>query len=472
MMLEEAGKQDDGTWWSRPSGGREVLRVAAPLVISSLSWTVMTFVDRMFLNRVSAAAMEAANIASAVWFVVLCLPLGVCTYANTFVAQYDGARRHAIIGRIVWQAVWIAVMFSPLVLAAIPLAGPLFRLADHAPETTRYEIEYFSLLCLGAPGMLIAQALASFYSGRGQTWVVMWTDAAFALVNVVLDYAWIFGEFGFPAWGVAGAAWATSVSLWLKAVAYLWLFLRPKFRDEFGTVRGMKFDRHLVGRLLYFGGPSGLQMLLDVTGFTMFLLMIGRLGAIDSAATNLAFSVSSLAFMPIFGLHLAIGVLVGERLGENRDDLAARATFTTLQFAWVYMLAISLVYVLAPDIFLRGFYPDMEALTDEHAAVRQLAILLLRFVAAYNLLDATAMVFAGAIKGAGDTNFVFGVSLVLAAMLATFSYLAVEVFDFSIFGCWLLITLWVWSVAAIYAWRFRQGKWRAMRVIEGAGATE
>jgi MATE family multidrug resistance protein len=115
---------------------------------------------------------------------------------------------------------------------------------------------------------------------------------------------------------------------------------------------------------------------------------------------------------------------------------------------------------------LYGFYPDKEALTDQNSAVRQLAIVLLRYVAAYNLFDATAMVFAGAIKGAGDTVFVFFVSLVLAALLAAFSFLAVEVWELDILGCWTLIALWVLSAAATYFWRFRAGQWRRMRVIE------
>jgi MATE family multidrug resistance protein len=220
-----------------------------------------------------------------------------------------------------------------------------------------------------------------------------------------------------------------------------------------------------MGRILYYGGPSGLQMLLDVTGFTIFILLIGRLGEAQSEATSIAFSISSLAFMPIYGLHLAVSVLVGERLGENRDDLAARATYTTMQISWMYMLAISLLYVLAPGLFLRGFFPD-GANTTQEAAVYALSAVLLRFVATYNLLDATQMVFVGAIKGAGDTRFVLWVSLALAAMLAGFSWLSVEVWRLSVFGCWALVVLWCLIAAAAYAVRFWQGKWRYMRVIE------
>src|SRR3954451_10685171 len=105
----------NSTWWSRPAGGREVLRVSAPLVVSSFSWTIMTFIDRVMLNWVSGTAMAAAFTASAAWFAMLSLPLGVCSFANTFVAQYDGAGQQERIGQVFWQAIWIAAGFAPLV---------------------------------------------------------------------------------------------------------------------------------------------------------------------------------------------------------------------------------------------------------------------------------------------------------------------------------------------------------------------
>jgi MATE family multidrug resistance protein len=462
--------QGERSWWGRPSGGREVLRVAAPLVVSSLSWTIMTFVDRMLLNWVSGTAMAAAFSASVAWFAILALPLGVCSYANTFVAQYDGARQHERIGLVMWQAIWIAVGLGALFLFAIPLAPPLFALAKHSPESYAYEVQYFQILSACGPAMLIAQSGAAFYSGRGQTWVVMFIDAGAALLNLVLDYCWIFGYYGFPEWGVAGAAWATVVATWVKAAIYVALPLQAKYREQYGTISGMRLDMVLLRRIVYFGWPSGLQMLLDVMGFTVFILLVGRLGVVESEATSMAFSISSLAFMPIYGLHLAASVLVGERLGENRDDLAARATYTTLQIALMYMLVISLLYALVPDLFLRGFFVNGEPASTEQMAVKNMAALLLQFVAAYNLLDAAQMVFVGALKGAGDTRFLLRVSVVLAGLLATFSYLSVEIWKLNVFGCWTLIVFWCWIAAGTYLVRFLQGKWRRMRVIEQPAA--
>lgn len=129
------------------------------------------------------------------------------------------------------------------------------------------------------------------------------------------------------------------------------------------------------------------------------------------------------------------------------------------------MALISVLYLVVPNLFLFGFFAGAES-TSHERSVRELAITLLRFVAAYNLLDATLMVFVSAVKGAGDTRFVLRVSFVMAIALAGLSWLGVEVWQFGIYGCWTLITGWVWTLGVIYFVRFLQGKWRKMRVIE------
>ena len=314
--------------------------------------------------------------------------------------------------------------------------------------------------------MLIAQSAAAFFSGRGKTWIVMLVDTSADLFNVVLDYFMIFGYGGFPEMGIKGAAWGTTIGLWLRVAIYIVLLLLPHHQRVFGTLRDLRFDRELTRRILRFGGPSGFQMLLDVSGFTVFIMLLGRLGPLPAEASSMAFSVSMLAFMPIYGLGMAVMVIVGQHLGEDRDDLAARSTYTALRMAYAYMLCISAMYLLVPNLFLFGFLADPTAMTPNEQAVQEMATKLLRFVAAYNLFDATFMIFVSAIKGAGDTRFIFRVSLLLATLLAAFSYLAVEVWQLTVYGCWLLIVAWVCIAAALFFFRFRQGQWRTMRVIE------
>lgn len=459
------------TWWGAPGGGREVLSVAAPLVISSLSWSIMTFVDRMFLNHWSGAAMAAAFVGGVVWWAIVSLPMGICAYTGTFVAQYHGSGHAERIGPAVWQGTWIALLTSPIVLVTIPFGPALLQLN---PD----EAEYFRILCWSAPAMLAGQSLASFYSGRGKTLVVMVVDAAYAILNAFLAWWWIFGltlEIGgeavqvFPAWGIAGAGWATTVSICLKAVTYLALFVAPWNRLKFGAW-AWNFDSALVRRMLYFGVPSGVQMMLDILGFTVFIRIVGLLGEVEKEATSMTFSVGSLAFMPVLGIGLATSILVGQHLGENRDKAAARATWTSLQIAWVYMGLVSLVLIGAPQWMLSGFFAGEAVEGDPaiRAAVAATAVVLLRFVAAYNFVDAMAIIFVSALKGAGDTRFILIVSLLMATLLGGLTWAVVEVFHAGLYGSWAVVSAWIASLGVIFLLRFLNGAWRSMRVIEAS----
>jgi MATE family multidrug resistance protein len=462
--MAERLENTDESWWSRPSGVREVLRIALPMVASTLSWTLMSFIDSAILFHVSPAAMSAAFSASITWFLALSLFWGICSYASTFVSQFYGDGQPEKIGPAVWQGVWLAAVFTPLALAAIPLAPWLF--AMHDADMAALEARFFRVLCWGAPGMLAAQSLEAFFSGRGRTYVVMCVDAAAVGVNLLLACVWVLGWFGVESWGMEGAAWATVCAQWTRAGIFAALLLRSANRRDFNTLGGARPDGVLLARLVRFGGPSGVQMMLDIGGFTLFVLLVGRLGQVQTEATSMVFRVSQLAFMPVWGFGLATTVLVGQRLGEDRPDLASRAARTTFLLALGYMGFISVLFVAVPAVFMQGFVNEGARVAAESEAVRALAMQLMRFVAAYNMFDATLIILASVMRGAGDTRFIMQVSIVSASALIGATWLAVERMHLGIYGCWTIITVWIWLLAATYFVRFRQGKWKSMRVID------
>lgn len=425
----------------------------------------MTYVDRAILSYYSPVTMSAAFSAAVAWFAFFCVFLGTCSYVSTFVAQYHGDDQPERIGSVVWQGNWLAALSIPMAIVLIPLAKVLFSYAGHSPEVTEQEIIYFQILCLGGPGMVIAESQSCFYSGRGLTWVVMVVDLITTIINLMLDIVLIFGLWGFPEMGIAGAAWGTVVGFWLKAVIYYFLLRQESHRAAFHT-QNWQLEPPLFRRLVYYGGPGGMQMLLDVAGFTVFVILIGRLGDIESQATTMAFGINTLSFMPVWGLGIATAILVGQRLGENRDDLAARATWTTYQLGMGYMFLITIVYIALPGLFIEPFLKNESLTSADKESLRAMATILLYFVAAYNLFDATQIILVSALKGAGDTGFIMLMSLTMASALAVTSYLAVEVLDFNVYECWVLIVVWLVVMAAAYLLRFTSGKWRHMRVIE------
>lgn len=219
----------------------------------------------------------------------------------------------------------------------------------------------------------------------------------------------------------------------------------------------------LLRRLWTYAAPGGMQWLVECGSFTLFITLIGSLGKLPQAATMLAFNVNSVAWVPMMGMGLAVSTLVGQQL-VNRPELAARAAWTAFVLAMVYMCTMSMFYVLVPRLFLMGHAAGMDP--AQFGPLEDLIVVLLRFVAAYCLFDALNVVFMSAIRGAGDTRFVFWTSLGTSLFPLSMAWLGIHHLNQGLYWCWTLVTLWVLSAGFIYLARFLQGKWRAMRVIE------
>ncbi|MGZ5385646.1 MAG: MATE family efflux transporter [Acidimicrobiia bacterium] len=446
-------------------GYRQILLIAFPLILSTGSWSLQHFVDRMFLAWYSPAALAASTPAGILNYTLMSLFIGTAGYVSTFVAQYVGAGRDERIGPTVWQGLYVSLVGAIVMACLIPLADPAFRFIGHDPEIQRGEVIYFRVLCLGAFPAIAASALSGFFSGRSETWPVMWANLVATAVNIVLDYLLIFGVGGFPEMGIAGAAIATNASMVAALLVYGGLMFRQNQDRRFHVMRGWRFDPALFSRIIRFGLPSGVQFFVDLAGFTIFLLIIGRLGTSSLAATNIAFNINTLAFMPMMGLGMAITILVGQHLGRENPSLAERCVASGLRITVLYMGVVALLYVLAPGVFLAPY--ALRADAGSFDEIRSLATVLLRFVALYSLFDVLSIVYAAALKGAGDTRFVMLMMAGLSCgVLILPTYLAIERFGGGILTGWTIATVYVSLLGVAFYLRFRGGQWKEMRVIE------
>lgn len=451
--------------WRAESGYRDVLRIALPLILSTGSWSLQQFIDRIFLTWYSPESIAASMPAGLMNWTLMSLFIGTAGYVNTFVAQFYGAGRFRRVGAAVWQGIWLSLLVIPVAALCYGLAEPLFSIVDHGPAVRAQEVVYFRILMIAAPFVVITHASSSFFSGLGRTWVVMWVNVLGTAVNLILDWLMIFGYGGFPEMGIAGAGWATTLASVVTAVVFVVLMSAPGLNREFATLDGWRFDAVLFRRLLRFGLPSGMQFVLEVFAFTLFVMLVGVIGMTELAATNIAFNINSLAFMPMFGMSLAVSTLVGQHLGENRPDLAEKATWSAFHLAMAFFVTLGLLYFLVPQWFLAPF--AARATGSDWTAIHHLTVLILKLVALYCLFDAGNMVFVGTLKGAGDTRFVAiaSVGLSWVGMLVP-SLLSVYVWKLGVVWLWGWVTLYVVGLCFIFYWRFRQGRWRTMRVIE------
>jgi len=453
------------TRWKAEGGYREVLHLAIPLILSTGSMTIQHFVDRMFLTWFSSNAIAAAMPAGIVNFTFMSIFIGTAAYVNTFVAQYHGAKKYDHIGPTVWQGIYFSLLSGLGIFILYPLAPAIFKLAGHAPEVQILEVQYFQILIYSAFPTAASSALAGFFSGRGKTKVIMWVSFIATGINIILDYLLIFGKFGFPALGMQGAAIATVISQIARLLLYIILMLNARFDDKFHTRRGWRFNKTLFFRLIRFGFPNGLHFFLDMTGFTLFILIVGKFGTAALAATNITFNINHLAFMPMMGCGMALSVLVGNKLGQDRPEIAEKATWSTLQMAFVYTALIGAAYAFLPNIFLLPY--ASKAQPQEFLPIAKTTTILLKFVAVYCLFDMMNIIFASAVKGAGDTRYVMNVSVLLSWILMVIpSYFLSQVYQKTIYHLWACATAYICVLGIVFLFRFLGGKWKNMRVIE------
>ncbi len=450
-------------WWRQEAGGREVLSLALPLILSSSFMTLQLTIDRALLSQYELNAAAAAIPAALLYYTPFLLLQQTAGYASTFVAQYVGAKRQWRVGPAIWQSIYFSIVTGLGFLLLWPLARPLVALGGHSPEVQALEVTYFQCLCFAALPALIVASVNSFFSGRGDTWIVLLIDAVGFSVNALLDYAWIYGKFGFPEWGIAGAGWATVVGTTVSAVLGLALFLRRRFRAEYQTLAGWRFDGELFRRMMRFGFPNGLQWMLDALAFTVFLFLVGRFGDGELAATNIAFSINMVGIIPMLGLGQAIAVLVGQRLGQDRPALAERSAWTGLHICFAYVGTMCLLYIFAPNFF---FYFFRNSSDVKGPYVAELVPVLLRFVSVYMMCDCLNIVFGFALRGAGDTRFVTAVMIALAWPIMVLPTLAAWYYEWGLYWAWGFASAYIMALGFVFLGRFIAGKWKAMRVIE------
>lgn len=459
-----------------PGSFRELFVVSLPLIISAGSHSVMNVADRVMLAGYSPSDTDGASVldiiaavtpAAMLHWTVACIPLGTILYANTFIAQFDGAGRPKDLAMSLWQAVWLAIVSGFLMTLCIPFSESLFEFAGHSADVVRQETAYFDMLCLGGGFMLLSNALSCYFSGRRKTSVVMCVNIISVIINVVLDYGLIFGHWGLPELGITGAAVATVLARVCDILMYVAL-IRLDRGANYPFAAAWKPSAEFLKKYLHYGVPSGLHYFVDNSGFLIFLFVVGSLNRDAMAATNLAFSVNSLIFVPLLGFGTAVQTLVGHHIGAGIHSAAVRTTWNAVVMGTVWTGTAAVLLICFPDASLKPFLTFTDSSVQNEASVQTvlpIAAGLLKFVAVYSVFDAMAVVFASALRGAGDTLFPMLVTLFSSWLVMTIpAWLIVQMKGATIEMLWLTCTGHITLMGAAMLLRFMSGRWKKIRL--------
>ena len=305
---------------------RAVLALAAPLMVTNAIQAVLNLTDTWYVGRLSTDAVAAMG--SIYWLMTFFILLisGVGLAVQTFVSQAHGSRRRARAAQATWSALWATLLSAPLFFA-VAAAGPaLLRPFGLPAPVEALAIDYWQPRMWGATLGSMVWVLTGFFNGVGATRLTLLVAGCTTVANVPAN-EWLM--FGLDL-GMAGAAWGTNLAQLAGLLLALGFLLSSRFAVAYRTRLMWRPDRRLMLRLLVVGLPVGIMYGADVLGVALFQLMIARVGSADAAATQIVMMLTSLAYMPTLGLASAGTTLVGQSIGADNRDWAARVGTTVI----------------------------------------------------------------------------------------------------------------------------------------------
>ncbi|MCG8461943.1 MAG: MATE family efflux transporter [Holophagales bacterium] len=424
-----------------------VVRLATPVAATQLGMMAMGTVDSMMLGRVSETALAAGALGNAVSFALLVFGMGLIMALDPLVAQAHGARDKVAMARHVQRGAGLALFLSiPFALLMWDCAWLLRKLGQDA-SIVEPTAAYIRGIVPGIPGFLLftvfRQTLQAMSLVRPAFWAILWAN----LVNGLANYVLIFGNWGSPALGELGSAYATSISRW---VMLLLIFgggakvLKPLLSG----LRRSAIDPRTYGPLLRLGLPLGFQISLELWLFSTVALLMGYLGARELAAHQIALSLAALSFMVPLGVAGAAATRVGNAIGRGDPEGARRAAMASLALGGAVMSISGLCFVLFPAALARLFTPELHVVS--------MAALLVPIAAAFQIFDGLQVVGAGVLRGAADTRIPAAIAFVGYWLLGLPLGLALG-FEAGLGprGLWWGLTLGLASVAVLFLLRIR-----------------
>lgn len=446
---------------SQGSDVRSLLRLAWPIVLSRATQAVVGFCDALMVAPLGEAALAAVTTGALdIWCLVM-LPIGTMFILQSFSSQLRGRGDLVAAGRFAYYGLIVAALSGVTGLLVIPLLGPGLHLVGYAPEVRTDMQTYMSIRMLSVAMLVGTEALSNWYGGLENTRIGLVFSVITMVANVALNFLLIEPRFGLPGYGVAGAAWASTLASALGFFGFVTCFFLHVGHD---VPRGRpKLEWLEFRRMLRFGLPSGINYFLEFAAFALFInVVVGHLGTTTLAAFNIVFQLNMMSFMPAFGVASAGAIMVGETIGKGTPERVPRLTWLSIRLSAAWMISVGAAYFFFPRPFIELFQPAGLP-SDE---LLKVGALMLALSGIWQLFDAVGMSLAECLRAAGDTAWPMTARILLAWFVFTpGAWVSVRVLKGGPEAIMVSVILYIAALAVLLAFRFRSGAWRNISLM-------
>lgn len=387
-----------------PSELKSVLHLGWPMVLTQLFIMATGFLDTAMAGHYSSVDLAGVSLGGSILWPVFLLLTGMTMALTPITSQLRGANKLGEVGHQLRQGLWICLFTSTALVAVMLNAAPIYAWAGVDADAGVIAAEYLNAVAWGTPPVVFYVALRHVSEGLGHTRPPMVIAASILPLNACLNYAFIYGKFGFPELGGVGCGWSTAIVFWVELGLMLIVIRLPYFKQT-GLFKTFEWPvAKTVASIMKIGTPIGLSVFLEMAVFSVIAILVARIGVNEVAANTIAGNLNWLTFVIPMSLGSAASIRVGFHVGA-RNLRAARTTSAS-----VYKFSIG--YALVVSALLITFRYTLIGIYTTDPAVIDIAATLLIFIAVYQLVDDSQAVTIGALRGYKDTQVPMYISLV------------------------------------------------------------
>jgi MATE family multidrug resistance protein len=427
-----------------------MLALAGPVVIAQLSQMSMGFVDTVMVAPLGNEQLGAVGIGSALYFVYMVFAFGIISSVGPMVAHAYGAGDTREIGRSVGQGLWLAIVLTAIGLVIYANTGAILAALGQSPKVIPYAVAFVGALSWGLPANLLFAVFRSFSDGVSRTRVAMVISFVAIFVNAFGNYLLIYGHFGFPALGVRGSGYSSTIVRWAMLAMMVFYVLRSReFRQYRFLQNARRPDLRKIWQMLKLGLPIGLGHSMENGVFGLTSMFMGQISTLALASHQVAINVAAFTFMVPLGISIATSTRVGQAIGRRQPEAAALSGWTGIAMAGFFMCCTALTFLLLPESIV-GIY-------TKDAGVVAYAGSLLMIAGAFQFSDGIQVAAMGALRGLKDTTRPMIVNLLAYWVVGLpCGYLLAFKFGFGGPGLWWGLTLGLSMAALLHSLRFRK----------------
>lgn len=427
---------------------RRTLKLALPIALGNMAQIILQVIDSVMIGRVGVVPLAAAAFAGSVYAVLLVFGMAASTFMSTYIGRAYGARNYSEVGEVFRHGLVIMLAIGLLIGIIVNIVAFNLHWFDQEPEVR--DLARFYLIMLGWSSVPLAlfQVCRQFCESLEDATIPMKVVIVGILLNVFLNWVFIYGNLGLPALGLDGAGIATFLVRFLgMLMLVLYVFQRKPFRQFFPKKWVRPLDSVLIRKCLHLGIPSGLQGLFEVGAFGAAAIMVGWIGAQELAAHQIAINMCSITFMIVLGVSFAANIRVGYAAGREDYRAAQRVGLGAISFSFVLMFCFGLIFYFGRNYFPSLYIDDQE--------VQAIAARLLIVGALFQIFDGSQAVSIGCLRGLTDIIIPTGVTLVAYWVVGLGSaYLLAFSFGLDEVGVWVGLAASLGVASALLLSRF------------------